>query len=316
MVGAVRCVLMLALVSCGKSSPSSSGSSGSSSVSPSDVIAEQAKTFRSGWSAQPASPGPLFGGLTVGGPDEMTKLYEKLHGQFSTEYVWTPTGDKPELMAMLARSRVVISVVSRSGKISRLGLWTNDERDVGCPTDFASEIRTAWKTAPHATDDGLEIWLDAAQQVRALLKVGDQCRLEFERYEPEDTWLEKVGRIDLVGSPASRIASEIAPIFGARTIIDQNGQSTWTDRGCGFGGGVTLIEARTDKDRIVSVKAATYVTDATFRVVLAKLVASRGQPTEVTGLTMRRLEWTTGTPLRVDYDDGQLHVTSGVFPAP
>ena len=252
----------------------------------------------------------------MGGPDEMTALYEKLHAQFSNEYVWTPKGDKPELMAMLAESRVVIHLASRGGKISELGLWTNDERDVGCPTDFAPAIRTAWKSAPHATADDLEIWLDAAHQVRALLKVGDQCRLEFERYEPEDTWLEKVGRIALVGSPASQIASQIAPMFGARTVIDQNGQASWTDRGCGFGGGVTLIQAQTAKDHIVSMKAGTYVADVTFQAVLARLVASRGQPTEVTGLTMRRLEWTTGTPLRVDYDHGQLEVTSGVFPAP
>jgi len=252
----------------------------------------------------------------VGGPDEIAALYEKLHAQFSNEYLWNPKGDKPELMAMLAGSRVVIHVASHSGKISEIGLWTNDERDVGCPADLGPAIRTAWNSAPHATVDDLEIWLDTAHQVRALLKVSDQCRLVFERYEPEDTWLEKVGRIALVGSPASQIASQLAPVFGAGTVIDQNGLASWGDRGCGFGGGITLVQAQTAKNQIVSIRARTYVADVTFQAVLAKLVASRGQPTEVTGLTMRRLEWTTGTPLRVDFDSGQLEVTSGAFPAP
>ncbi len=296
----VSMLMMLALTSCRKP----------------DVHAEQAKTFRRAWSAQPASSGPLFNGLTVGGPGDMSALYDKLHGQFSKEYEWTSTGDNPKLRAMLAASRLVINVESRNGKISELGLWTNHEHDVGCPADLEPEIRRAWNSAPHATSRDLQIWLDPAHQVRALLNVGAQCRLTFEGYQPEDTWLEKVTRIDLVGSPASQIESQIAPMFGATMVRDPAGRFLWNDLGCGLGGGSTSITARTANDRIVSVTAATFVADATFQVVLAKLAASYGQPIEVTGLSMRRLEWTNGTPLRVDHRNGQLEVTRGVFSEP
>ena len=301
-----RMCAVLVLVSCRSSGSGSGSGSGSASVQ-----SEQANTFRTGWASQPATPGPVFEGMVPGGPNQVKALYDKLHATLSTEYVWEPSGGKPELLAMFRDSRVVIHIEAKGERITELGLWTNDERDVGCPADLATSIREAWKSAPHATSGSLEIWLDPVHQVRALLSVGDQCRLEFEQYEPEDSWLENVGHISMVGQPVAALEAKV--IARGRGKVDRG---SWDDLGCGLGGGIALGEAHVEQDRVVSIRVGTFVTDIAFDGVLESVVAKRGPPTEVTGFTFRRLEWLSGTPLRIDYEAGHLDVTSGTFGSP
>jgi hypothetical protein len=292
----IVCVIVCgALLGC-KSPPSPPGSEASADDS---SRAEQAKAFRDGWGPAPATPGPVFAGLALGGPArDVVELHRKLRGSFSTEYV-TPDGDDVRMSAMLRSSRVVIDAKAEDGTITDLGLWTNDARDVGCPDDLAAAMGAAWKNAPHAAYQTHDVWLDPTRRVRALLDTGPQCRLTYERYEPAETWIDNVVHLELVGKPASAVAE-----LGVPEATWQPGSGTveWSGLGCGLGGGITGLGAELDQGVIVSVRAGTFGGEqTTFDAVLGILVARRGKPREVSGLAVRRFEWDGDVPLRLDH---------------
>lgn len=306
----------LLVLSC-RTSPSPAPTVGSGSAAASDPArAAQAAAFRSGWSESPASPGPVFAGLVPGRPGAIADLYARYHPQFSTEYNWIPDGDNPELLAMFRDSRVVLHVELIGGVVTDLGLWTNDERDVGCPPELAPAIRAAWKGAPQVVMKELEVWLDPQRSIRALLSTGDQCRLEFERYLPVDAWLTQVARLDVVGKPATVLDS--IPDRSGR-LEAGSGTLTWGDPGCGLGGGITLVNAAVAGGTITAVTSHTYLADQTADSVRAALTARFGPPTAVTGLSVDRLEWRSATPpLRLDLDRSvsTLELVAGTPTAP
>ncbi len=284
-----------------------SSSEGSKPGGDDPVRAEQAKAFRSGWGTAPATPGPVFGTLAVGGPaGDVSALRASLRDSFSKDFV---DDDDARLLGMFRSSRVVISAKAEGGAITELGLWTNDERDQGCPPDLAPAIRAAWKAAPHIADAESDVWLDPARRVRARLSTGMQCRLEYEPYEPAETWIDTVVHLDLVGKPASALAALGVPEAQWKAGSDS---VEWSGRGCGFGGGIARITAERADGTIVAVRAGTFARDRqTIDAVVASLAARRGQPEEVPGLSVRRLEWRGDVPLRLDEDNGHIEIEAG-----
>ncbi|GEM_PF-6496466 len=289
-----------------------SGCKSSSSTGGSPEIAEaQSAAFHSGFGVKPATPGIVFDGIDLGAPaSRVRELRTKYAASFAKDYYDT---DHAGMLAMFRDSRVVISASLEDGVVEELGLWTNDERDKGCPAGLVLALRAAWAGAPMAEYEDMHVWLDPVRKVKARLatgqpQTGDQCRLKFERYETIDAWMERAIPLAILGKPAAELARFGVPPEKWK----QDGSADWRTASLSFASGGTSTEVEIAGGTIVSIHTFTYVGDRkTIDEVVAKLSVLRGAGTVVEGKKSRILEWKGEVPMWLDLHGEFIALTVG-----
>jgi hypothetical protein len=291
-------VLALALVAC-KSKTETKAETKSETGG---IHAEQSAMFRRGFGAEPATPGEIFDGHVPGGPEHLAAMHAKLAPVIKNYMDGPPSGDNPQILAMLGPSRVVVKAEALHGKITQLGLWFNDERDTACPADLFGALEAAWKSAPSKKDENEIYWTNAQRGFRARVKTGDQCRLEFEQYLPIDAWLAAAIKPELVGTKVDALVAAL----GARA--ERRGtELVWTELGVGFGLSPTYLTAKLTGDTITGLEVTTFTSSETFDALVASLRAKHGEPTEASA---KRVAW-TAAKVSVDYEDWRLALNAG-----
>lgn len=277
--------LCLFVIACGKSDGTKSGPpSGTGSGPPSGP------PLLAAFGASIASPGPLFEGLALDGPEDTRAKELNEH--------WDKAGDS---------TRYNIHVDFNKKKIEQLHINTLDSNSVEACSKARAALERAW-SKPTEVDNRL-VWFANDRKHRATFTIDrdDWCTFEIERY---------VAAADL--APATLFALIGQPASALTAVTDKpvaDGETWWSADGLGPAGhGLAVVRVTVDNDKITGLLVEGQTVVALVDELRTHLDTMFGASAPIAGISGRGFRWKTG--LQLTDRDGAFILSIGGHPPP
>lgn len=237
-----------------------------------------------------ASPGPLFEGLALDGPEDT-------HAKELNER-WDKAGGS---------TRYNIHVDFNAKKIAQLHINTLDANNVEVCSQARAAIERAW-SKPTTVNNRL-VWVATDRKHRATFTVDrdDWCTFHIERFAaPPD--FAPATLFTLIGQPTSALQA-----FTAKPIAD--GEVGWSVDGLGpLGHGLATVTAIVDDDKVTGLLVEGQTVPALVDELHAHLDKLFGASAPIAGFSGRGFRWKTG--LQLTDRDGAFVISIGGHPPP
>lgn len=179
-------------------------------------------------------------------------------------------------------------------------------------TRLQRTLHATWKRGEQLDEqlDEQEVWLDPVRKVRARLRPGKACRLNFERYATPTEW---VAMVAIAGQPADAVRAAGGPAADPSRASDT---LIWVGPGVGVGLGVSAMQAAIADGKVEWAEASTFASKATVAEIVASVTKLAGPPAQAPGgdPEVERHEWHTPADIRLTYKHGQVKLRAGKLP--